>query len=326
MVCITNGALASQTSFALKFNPNNSPPKMTSAKPSIKKSNSQWKLGGMALGQLVRNVLQEIRANNILGRASELAFDFLFALFPLMLFMLTLFGLFASRSVQLQENLLSYLARFLPPVAFQLLNTTVTELAANASGGKLTSSIIIALWLASGGVSSMISALNLAYHVREARSWFKVRAIALGLTLLISFLLLTALFIELVSSYLVDWVGRELRLQPVVVVFWKTIQWPASILFVVASYSVIYYCGPDLKDRHWYWITPGSAFGAFLWELSSLGFRAYLHFSNTYSTLFGSFGAVMILLVWLYVAGLAFLVGGIINAEIERSAREPILE
>jgi membrane protein len=101
---------------------------------------------------------------------------------------------------------------------------------------------------------------------------------------------------------------------------WKIIQWPAAILFVVMSYSVIYYCGPHLKERRWHWISPGSAFGAFLWLLTSVGFRMYLHFYNTYSASYGSLGAVMILLVWLYVAGLAFLIGGEINAEIERAA------
>jgi membrane protein len=73
---------------------------------------------------------------------------------------------------------------------------------------------------------------------------------------------------------------------------------------------VIYYFGPDLKARQWHWITPGSAFGAFLWLLASLGFRTYLHFFNTFSASYGSLGAVMLLLAWLYTTGLAFLIGG----------------
>jgi membrane protein len=298
---------------------------MTSSQASTaKEPKSLWKLGGLTPWRLVRNVFDEICANNSLGRASELAFDFLFALFPLILLMVTFFGLFASRSVELQNDLLSYFADFLPPAAFELLKATATELAANAGGGKLTFGIVFVLWFASGGVSSMISALNSAYHVREARSWFTVRTIALGLTLLISILLFTALFLVLVGGHFVDWLGAELRLQPMIVLIWKTVQWPAAILFVVMSYSVIYYCGPDLKERHWHWITPGSAFGAFLWLLASVGFRVYLHFLNTYSASYGSLGAVMILLAWLYVTGLAFLIGGSINAEIERAATQPL--
>jgi membrane protein len=291
--------------------------------PGPSQAKSIWKLGGLSAWQLARNVLSDIAANNFFGRASELAFDFLFALFPLLLFMLTLIGLFTSRRSDLQGTLLAYFADFLPPTAFALLNTTANELAANASGGKLTFGIVLALWLASGGMTSMISALNLAHRVSEARSWIKVRAIALALTLLIAVFLLAALFLVLVSGRAVDWLGAEIGLAPEVVAVWKALQWPAAIVFLVVAYSLIYYCGPNLKDRRWHWITPGSAFGVLLWLAASLGLRTYLRFFNSYSTTYGSLGAVMILLLWLYVSGLSFLIGGEINAEIERAASGP---
>jgi len=288
--------------------------------PAQSQSGSIWRLGGLSLGQLARNVLRDISTNNSFGRASELAFDFLFALFPLLLFMLTLIGIFTSHRADLQGDLLAYFSDFLPPAAFALLNTTVTELAANASNGKLTFGIVLALWFASGGVRSMISALNLAYRVEEVRSWIKVRAIALFLTLLISALLLAALALVLISGRAVDWVGAEIGLTPEVVAVWKALQWPAAVAFMILSKALIYYFGPNLRNRRWHWITPGSAFGVLLWLSASLGLRAYLHFFNTYSTTYGSLGAVMILLVWLYVTGLAFLIGGEINAEIGRAA------
>jgi membrane protein len=288
--------------------------------PARTQAKSTWKLDGLSVWQLVRNVVRDIAANNFFGRASELAFDFLFSLFPLLLFMLTLIGLFTSRRSDLQGALLAYFADFLPPAAFALLNRTASELAANASGGKLTFGIVLALWFASGGVASMISALNLAYGVREARSWIKVRAVALFLTLLIAALLLAALFLVLVSGDVVDWLGAELSVTPEAVTLWKYLQWPAAVVFVILSYALIYYFGPDLKDRRWHWITPGSAFGALLWLAASLGLRTYLRFFNNYSATYGSLGAVMILLLWLYVSGLSFLIGGEINAEIEHAA------
>jgi len=280
---------------------------------------SIWKLGGLTPRHLARKVVSEIRVNNFLGRASELAFDFLFALFPLILFMLALFGLFASRSLELQDDFLSYFADFLPPLAFQLLKKTTVELAADASDGMLTFGIVTSLWFASSGVNSMISALNVAYHIREARSWLKVRMVSLGLTLSISILLLAASIVGLVSSHFVDWLGTKLHLQPFVVGVWKTLQWPTAIFFVLVSYSLIYFFGPDLKERQWHWITPGSVFGAFVWLVASVGFRIYLRIFNSYSLSYGSLGAVMILLAWLYATGLAFLIGGEINAEIDRA-------
>ena len=173
-------------------------------------------------------VVHAVQEEDLLDYASSLAFSFLLALFPLLLFMLALFGLFASRSSELQTSLLSYFADFLPPSAFQLLNDTTKELAKSSSGGKLTFGIILALWFGSGGISSMISTLNGAYHVRESRSWLRIRAVALGLTVAISILLLAALFILLAGGQLVDWIGLKLSLASSIVILWKGMQWVAA--------------------------------------------------------------------------------------------------
>jgi membrane protein len=280
---------------------------------------SLWKLGGLTFWQLTRKVVHAVEQDDLLDYASGLAFSFLLALFPLLLFMLALFGLFASRSSELQTSLLSYFADFLPPSAFQLLNDTTNELAKSSSGGKLTFGIILALWFGSGGISSMISTLNGAYHVRESRSWLRIRVIALGLTVAISILLLAALFILLAGGRLVDWIGLKLSLASTIVLLWKGMQWLAAALFAILSFWMIYYSGPSFGERRWHSGIPGSIFGAFLWLAASAGFRVYLHFFNTYTATYASLGAVMILLVWLYVTGLAFLVGGQINAEIEHA-------
>jgi len=284
-----------------------------------KQLESIWKLGGLTFWQLTRKVVHGISEDDLFGRASELAYNFLLALFPLLLFILTLFGLFA-RSIELQSSLLSYFADFLPPSAFQLLQAITLEMAANATSGKLTFGIVLTLWFASGGMSSMISTLDVIYHVRESRSWFRGRVIALGLTIAISILLLTSLFIVLAGGYFSDWIAIKLHLTAIVVIAWKGLQWMAVLLFLTLSFSLIYYFGPSLDQRQWHWITPGSIFGEFLWLVASAGLRIYLHFFNTYTATYGSLAAIMILLVWLYVTGLAFLIGGEINAQIERTA------
>ena len=287
-----------------------------SRNPAVKR----WTIGGLTPRQLTRNVFRKARENDLLGSASGLAFNFLLSLFPLIFFLLGLFGLFASRSAQLQTELLFYFAGLLPPEAFQLLRKVVTELAATASAGRITSGIVLALAFASGGFSSLISALDQAYHVPETRSWLKVRAIALALTVAISVLLLSALLIVLVGGNAVDWVGLQLHLTGLVILLWKILQWFAAITFMATSFSLIYYCGPDVKVRHWRWFTPGSIVGVLFWLMGLAGFRIYLHFYDTYSTTYGSLGAVVVLLVWLYMTGLAFLIGGQVNAEIERAS------
>ncbi|MGH9512361.1 MAG: YihY/virulence factor BrkB family protein [Terriglobales bacterium] len=281
---------------------------------------SIWRLGGLTPLQLIKKVIFEINDDDLFGRASELAYSFLLAVFPAMLFLLALFGLFASRGVMLRSRLLLYFADMLPPMAYNLFNKTVNELATDADGGKLTFGIVVALWFAAGGMSSMISTLNTAYHVREARSFFRVRAIAVALTLTVSICLTVALVVVLIGTHLAHVIGAAFGLGRLFVVGWKILQWPAALFFIVVSFSLVYYFGPNLHERHWYWVTPGSIFGVLLWLSASAIFRGYLHFFNTYSRTYGSLGAVIILLVWFYVTGLAFLIGGEINAAIEHAA------
>jgi membrane protein len=258
----------------------------------------------------------------VFKRASGLAFDFLLALFPMLFILLAVFGLFTSHSLQLRISLLAYFADLLPAPAFQLLNSTTQELAANTSGEKLTIGVVAGLWLVSGGVASIIASLNAAFRIKESRSWFKVRAIALGLTLVISILILAALCIVLAGGDLVDWLGNELHLASALIAFWKALQWPTAMLFVMFSDALIYIFGPNLRKKRWHLITPGSVFGAVSWVVASAGFRIYLRYVNNYNVIFGSLGALVILMIWLYVTGLAFLIGGEINANIERAAVE----
>ena len=106
------------------------------------------------------------------------------------------------------------------------------------------------------------------------------------------------------------------------VLAWKALRWPAIMLFVAMSCSLVHYCGLNMKECHrGIWLSPGSAFGVLVLLGGSFVFRIYLHFSGNYSASYGSLGAAMILLVWLYIAGLAYLIGGEINAEIERAEK-----
>ena len=198
------------------------------------------------------------------------------------------------------------------------------ELAEDAGDGMLTFGIVTALWFASGGVNSMISALNLAVsdprgpllaespHDRARADAGDLDSSSRGAALCAG------------ERPRCGLARSELGLQPVVVVLWKAFQWPTAVFFVLISNSLIFYFGPNLKERRWHWITPGSAFGAIVWLAASIGFRIYLHFFNSYNLSYGSLGAVMILLAWLYVTGLAFLIGGEINAVIDRAMAQEI--
>ena len=282
--------------------------------------NSIWKLGGLSARQLVENVWKAVNDNFLLDRGAALAFNFILAIFPLLVFLLTLLGMFASRGTSLRTSLMQYLSQALPPEAYQVVTHTLTEISRNAGGGKLTVGIVLTLWFASGGMTSMISALNGAYEVRESRAFYKVRAIAVALTVAVSILVISALVAVLAGSYVVNVVGAKFGMGTSAMIGWRVLQIILALAFVALSFSLIYYFGPDLREQHWYWITPGSIVGVLLWVAASFGFRLYLHFFNSYSKSYGSLGAAIILLMWLYITGLAFLLGGEFNAQIEHAA------
>jgi len=287
---------------------------------AVKGRTSAWKLGGLTPLQLMKRVYHEIGEDEVFTRSAALAYYFVSALFPMIFFLMAMLGLFA-RSHDLQSGLFNYTARFMPGDAYRLVQKTLQEVANNSSGLKLAFGLLLALWSGSGGVASIMDALNRCYHVKDARPWWKQRIIAVLLTASLSALTIVALTIVLYGGAIADFVGSHVGLSNVAVMAWHIVQWPIALLFIVLSFAVLYYWGPD-TDQQWQWITPGSVVGVLAWIGASLLFRVYLHFFNTYSKTYGSLGAAIVLLLWLYISGMAIMVGGEINSEIENAAAE----
>jgi membrane protein len=283
---------------------------------------SLWQLGGLTWRELLRRTGGGISQNDLINRAYELAFNFLFALFPLLLFLVALLGFFASEGSALRNNLLVYFQLLLPPDAAHLIARTLRETAENASSGKMTLGLLFALYAGTAGMTQLTSTLNAAYEVHESRSWIKVHLVSLALTLAMSVLMIGALLLVLFGGEAAHWIGHSFGLGTAVYILIKVLQWTFALCLVIVAFALIYYFAPDVADQRWYWITPGSTVGVLLWAATSAGFRVYLHFFNTYSATYGSLGAVIILMLWFYVSGLAMLVGGQINATIEHAAAE----
>jgi membrane protein len=283
---------------------------------------SLWGFGGLSWRELLRRVWGGISQNGLINRGYELAYNFLLAVFPLLLCLVAVLGLFASEGSKLQDHLFFYFQQALPPAAYHLVVRTLNEITANSGGGKVTLGLLLALLSGSGGMTQLMSTLNAAYEVREARSWIKVHATSLGLTVAMSLLIIAALLLILAGGWLIGLMAKELGLGTGFLVLGRVLQWAVALAFVVLAFAVIYYYAPDVKEQHWYWITPGSVVGVLVWAFASAVLRAYLHFFNTYSKTYGSLGAVMILMLWFYITGLAFLLGGQINSTIEHAAAE----
>jgi membrane protein len=283
---------------------------------------SLWSLGGLTWKEAAKRVWHGIQDNDLLNRAYELAYNFLLAVFPMLLVLLALLSIFAQQSDSLRNNLFYYFQVALPPLAYQLVTHTLTEMLRASGGGKLTFGLVFALWSGSAGMTQLMTTLNAAYAVRERRSWMKVHLISISLTLAISLLIIVALLLVLAGGYALNYVVQHIGISGLAYVGFKVAQWLFALTFVVFAFAVIYYFAPNVYEQHWYWITPGSLVGVSAWMVASAILRLYLHFANSYSKTYGSLGAVMILMLWFYVTGLAFLIGGQINATIEQAAAE----
>jgi len=281
---------------------------------------SLWSLGGLTWTQLAKRTWAAMNRNDVMSTASELAYNFVFSVFPALFVLLTIFGLFAQQHSQMQQTLFSYLGQVLPPDAATLITKTMIQVTQASGGGKLTFGLVFALWSASQGTAGMMSGLNRSYEIQESRPYYKTKGIAIGLTIVLAGLALLALIIILFGGNIAQTVGNNLGLADVTVLVWRVIQTILAICLITFAFALVYYFGPDVKEQHWYWITPGSLIGVLLWLATSFAFRVYLHFFNSYNKTYGSLGAAMILLFWFWVTGLAFLVGGEVNAEIEHAA------
>lgn len=281
---------------------------------------SLWKLGGLSWRELGKRVWAEVQGDNVFGRAAELSYYFLLALFPFLIFLTSIIGFVLGSGTGTRHALFEYLARIMPPSAFQLIDNTMTEVSTASGGGKLSFGILAALWAASNGLGAITESLNTAYDLKESRPWWKQRLTAIGLTSALSVLIIGALILVVAGGHIAEWLAATYGFGPVFPLTWKIIQWPAVLACMTFAFALIYYFAPDFRKQAWQWLTPGSVIGVVLWLLVSLGFRIYLHFFNSYSATYGSLGAVIVLMLWLYLTGAAVLIGGEVNSEIENAA------
>jgi membrane protein len=278
---------------------------------------SPWKLGGLTVAQLARRVWREISDDEVADRAAALAYYFLFALFPALLFLTALLGLLPIPN--LMDRLMEYVSRALPPDAASVTEKTLREIVRGAHGGLLSLGILGALWAASNGMASIISALNAAYDVKETRPFWKTKAVAIGLTLLFSVFILTALVLMVFGPKIGETVASWVGLGALFTLAWNVVSIPIVIVLVSAGIALVYYLAPAVEQT-FRWVTPGSALAVVLWLAMSAGLRWYVtHFAD-YNATYGSLGGAILLMLWLYLSGVTLLVGAEVNAEIEHAA------
>lgn len=286
------------------------------------KSPSLWKFAGLTPLRLTQMGIKKMGEDELSTRSSSLSYYFLLALFPMFVFLLSLLGLFARAGSQLRDSIMTTLAQLTPGSASDLVHSVVNQTLLHSSGVKLAAGILGALWAASGGMSAIITSLNVIYRTPETRSIIKQKLTVVGLTLGLALLMIVAVVLALYGGQIGQFIADHVGLGEAFRISWKIMQWPVMFAAMLLSYSLVYYWGPNLEERKWYWVTPGAAVGVAMWLVASLGLRVYLHFFNSYSATYGSLGAVVILMLWLYITGFAILVGGEVNWVIENEDKK----
>ncbi|HZL53942.1 MAG TPA: YihY/virulence factor BrkB family protein, partial [Terracidiphilus sp.] len=263
--------------------------------------------------------------DRIFGRAAELGFYFLFALFPTLFSASSILGLAAQSAHQFYGRLLDYLTLVIPTAALGAVLKTFNETTAAASSGKLTFGLIAAIWSASVGISAVQDTLNDVYKVEDRGSFFVARIFAIALTIGLTVIVTIGLASLLGGDFLAALAHRAIHqdlLAAAASITSRVIGWFVATVLLTLAFAVIYYWAPNVKTRCWHWLTPGGAIGIAGWLLCSLGLRIYLHYFPSFSLTYGSLGAVIILLSWFYITGLMLLLGAEINSEIEAAAAE----
>jgi membrane protein len=265
--------------------------------------------------ELARRVVRETIDDNCLGLAAELAYYFLLALFPALIFMVALLGALPLQGVL--DGWLASLSPFVPEAVVTLLRDQLEEVRQGNRAGLLTLSAAGAVWSSSTAMTAIISTLNRAYDIQETRPWYRTRAIAIVLTVALVTLLILAqglILIEpTVMAFLFGWIPGDLT------GVWQALQWGLAIALIVTALDLVYHFAPDARSE-FTWLTPGVVVAAALWIAASMGFRLYIRHVDDFTATYGALAGLIVVMLWFYLSGLAILVGAEVNAEIDHAS------
>jgi membrane protein len=270
-------------------------------------------LGGVPVTAFVKRILYKAQVDDCLGKAAQLSYYFLFALFPFLLFLTTLLGYLPIPN--LMEEIIALLAAVLPGEVIHLIQDNIRTLVTTQYGGLLSFGIFAALWMVSSAMAAIIDTLNRAYGVQEGRPFWKVWGIAILLSIGLPLFMLASMVLLVFGPQLGGWIAAQIGLGRLFQVLWDVLRWPVIVVLLIVALAPVYYCAPDVAQA-WRWITPGSVFAILATLSTSLGFSYYVTNLGSYDATYGSIGAVIVLLTWMYLTGFFILVGGEINAAI----------
>ncbi len=253
--------------------------------------------------------------------ASALAYSSFFAVPSVLLVVVGLFTLFAGR--QTIDIVIAHVGRVMPAQATSLVHGSILRLDQRPGTSIVLTVIgfVLAFWSLSGAMTSYMTALNIAYERKDARSFVKKRLTALTMIAFIGFAFVLVGGLLVFGSPIEAAIGNAVGSPTALKYIWWSAQWPILIVGLLFSFATLLRLGPDIDDLRWRFITPGSAIAVTIWLLVSGGFAFYSANFGSYNKVWGSLAAVIIMLTWLWLTSLALLYGAEFNAELERSQK-----
>lgn len=269
---------------------------------------------GISWKTFLSDLKGEIKEDNVAIGAAALAHYLMLAIFPAMIFLLSLLPYLPIPD--LQQAIMDLLNQALPGEAAKIFTGTVQEIVSEKRGGLLSLGALLTLWASSSGMSAIMQQLNITYDVKETRPFYKTKAIAILLTAGMGALVIGAFGLIILGGTIQGWMQSSLGLgQPLIVAF-AVARWLIIASALTLAFSLTYYFAPDV-EQEFSFVSPGSVLGMCLLVAASLGFKLYVDNFGAYSKSYGSLGAVIVMMLWLNIMGLVILFGSEVNALIE---------
>lgn len=264
--------------------------------------------------RLIKELVQQFREDRVSNSAAALGFYLTLAIFPALICVLSLLPYLPIP--HLHKAIVDLVRQVLPGETARTLTSIVGSLS-KQRGGLLSFGFLGTLLVASSGMAGVIKQLNITYHVQEDRSFLKTRALALVLTVLGGVLTIATFTLVIWGGTLQSWIASELGWSDLLLSIFATFRWLVIVASLLLGFATIYYVAHNVKQK-FQWVTPGAVIGVAALILASLAFRLYVDNLGRYDRTYGSIGVFIVLMLWLYVAGLTLLVGSEVNVLYER--------
>ncbi|WP_203248610.1 YihY/virulence factor BrkB family protein [Sporosarcina beigongshangi] len=256
-----------------------------------------------------KELLIRIKKIDVTGLASQMAFFFLLSMFPLLIFLITLLPFLNIDAAQI----FLYIREYAPSSVAMLIENTLAEVLTNRNGGLLSVGALATIWSASKGMNTLTRALNLSYETAETRSFILTRAMSFVFTVLLIVTLLIALVLPVFGQQIGIIAFSVWGLEEGFLAIWKSLRWSIPPILILIVFVTIYWLVPNVKLR-WKSVLPGALFATLGWICTSLLFTFYVENFDSYSNTYGSIGAIIVLMIWLYFSGIILMLGGQLNA------------